>query len=483
MLAIIQFPISDLRDFTCNSVRLQRPGWPSPLPDQEYVRGFGAIRERPRGGLTGWIGESFYCSAEGVAKIHESNFINGDEFRGNKRKVVFRRFYFDGLAVGKLEIGISIKNRKFSLNPIHTINATNLIIGLLNIKLRDPKQFGKNESHSTIGSFPQLLRSAYIHSTSLKNTSFDDQKSFVINGRSQFYLEFKTGELDIPPYARHYTIKLSKFHFFRVFYWIERVSGIGYPILATEVSPLASTPTEARKLRIFLLRLYAETQTLSHVLNALADGRLEPTSRTKTSDLLQRYLSEAVRRIEQLEQSSRRVTNDKLVNLVREIDDLLRPGQRSVLLNRVQQWNPRPTVSRAIKRFIEPAENLYRAETMYIVGCNITKDTYNNYGQAGNVGPDGMSQGNIFNQHSGCFDHDKLCEELSLLLENLRNRMLNGDNTIDVQMIESSVSHLRQGDTKSAAGYLKRCSTWVMEIAKEIGVGLAVEALKGGLGS
>src|SRR5690606_13065690 len=57
------------------------------------------------------------------------------------------------------------------------------------------------------------------------------------------------------------------------------------------------TSRDKNNLRIFLLRLHAEHECLRGTLRAIARGEIEPSSNSLESNVLQRYLNEATRRV------------------------------------------------------------------------------------------------------------------------------------------------------------------------------------------
>src|SRR5215210_5700665 len=107
MLVCIQFPLADFRRFLDNPTSLlSRPGWPTPEPEYEFVRSFGAIQTRKRGGLSGWVGENEVCEANRALRFDQIPVHVDSEIRV-PLQCAFRRLFFDGLAVGKFETGIS----------------------------------------------------------------------------------------------------------------------------------------------------------------------------------------------------------------------------------------------------------------------------------------------------------------------------------------------------------------------------------------
>ena len=122
MLITIQFPFADSRKFiTRDTQKLAKPSWLIPVPDRDFIRSFGVIRRRPRGGLTGWLGESYVCEANHAIRFQGLEPFKDDSGNLIKFRVAFKRFYFDGLAVGKFEVGIGIwglRNKVLSTNNL-----------------------------------------------------------------------------------------------------------------------------------------------------------------------------------------------------------------------------------------------------------------------------------------------------------------------------------------------------------------------------
>ena len=64
-----QVPFTDLRTIGNGPPRLARPSWPDPRTGADFVRGLAAVRDRPRGSIAGWVGESSYCPAGRLLRI------------------------------------------------------------------------------------------------------------------------------------------------------------------------------------------------------------------------------------------------------------------------------------------------------------------------------------------------------------------------------------------------------------------------------
>ena len=158
MLLSIQFPLADSRGFVEGSGRLQKPGWPLPTPDQEFIHNYGAIRNRPRGGLVGWIGENQVCEADSSIRLRESLRLSSEI----PLRVPFRRYFFDGLAVGKLELGVATKSR--TTLTIKKDDLGILINKFLNLKV-GIRLSGSEFAECKLGYAGKHLAQSYLTST------------------------------------------------------------------------------------------------------------------------------------------------------------------------------------------------------------------------------------------------------------------------------------------------------------------------------
>jgi len=158
VLILVQFPLVDARRFLPDATGpLRRPTWPTPRPlpearrapkasggvspnaaiaaplatpaespeiapprvpgavvkvEYDFIRSFGAVRRRRLGPITGWKGESLYCDLRNLVRFHRS--IPEVAYRGPNGSAlaitgVHRRFYNDGRAMGRFEIGFKFE--------------------------------------------------------------------------------------------------------------------------------------------------------------------------------------------------------------------------------------------------------------------------------------------------------------------------------------------------------------------------------------
>src|SRR5262249_22738640 len=100
MLISIQYPFADARSFIAgDGGRLTFPHWATPDSETEFVRGFGGISVRRLGGASVG-GEHRHCDAQWAVRFSKPGL-------GHDRYCAVRRFYSDGNAFAKFELGIA----------------------------------------------------------------------------------------------------------------------------------------------------------------------------------------------------------------------------------------------------------------------------------------------------------------------------------------------------------------------------------------
>lgn len=145
MLILVQFPLVDARRFLADPTgRLDRPTWPTALPfpdtprkraaaaivaapvsnpahppleqpdapiEYDFIRSFGVVRRRKLGPTTGWTGESLFCDLKNLVRFHRAPpEVAFRDTNGWTLKIrgAHRRFFTDGRAMGRFEVGFRL---------------------------------------------------------------------------------------------------------------------------------------------------------------------------------------------------------------------------------------------------------------------------------------------------------------------------------------------------------------------------------------
>lgn len=469
MLLIVQFPLTDLRPFLdLETGRLNRPYWNISAPDEDFIRSFGHMRVRRRGGLTGWVGESIVCEANRAIRLENLTPFR-DEKSGKfyQPKIVFKRFYSDGSSLGKFEVGI-----KFQLSRIENVSE-NLIKDLLMYALRIPVviPLGLEKIKCDLVESGKHLANLYLLSTTEVSLITQAKNSWVKSGKPMIMVLRSEKEMGKIHFLGK-QINTNPQDNMDLWYYLLPCNGKNYPVCFFEEGYSDST---ARLLRIYIARLYAEKECLKRVLENIVTGVIKIQPKTRLSDELQNYLNFATKVITNLESKtdslSANIINDSAVNVV----ELIAPGERDEILKALKRIDVRLNIFRKVEQFVN----------QIIIKENIMGDKYT-VGQAGAVGPNAhahdMNFHQIWNNSKEKIDLSKLANELSLLREKMKEESAKPEHDISVGAVASAEVAAKDGDGPKVFESLAKAGQWALDVAVKIGVGLATQALKTALG-
>jgi len=200
VFVLLQLPIVDNRPFLNeNSGRLIKPSWPAPIPDEEFVRGFGPIIIRKRGGLSGWVGESEICDAHNSLRFGRiERFLDLDNGQSIRLRIASKRLYSDGVAVCKLEIGIVVSSKDWRASRGRvSLESFLRHIFLLKVRLSLP---GNRRVESELGTGGSALARLYMFSTTLHSKRLTESEDWwVRSAQPMLFVDYGPGEHVVLP--------------------------------------------------------------------------------------------------------------------------------------------------------------------------------------------------------------------------------------------------------------------------------------------
>ena len=347
MLLDIVFPIADVRDFVRGaSGRLPVPNWPHPYPPgQKFVRAFGPIRRRPQGGAKG-IGENHVCDAYGAVRFPRCPEIHTNSHNRIGLVPRFRRFFFDGRATAKLEVGLVPKKKiTFELTGGKAVSFLNSIINCevtsASTHQLQPRTHKSPRPTLTLNQLPDHLASLYFLATTIRQY-IPAAKSFawcvsagtpmlLIQESNQQHFEpdfrWRRVSLDI---QAHNQIELSHA-------WIEWQGQSEARLWRLRYKPGADQET-VRLIRMFLMRLHCEQEVLRIVLSLIDARQIVPERTSSETRLLQSFLVKMARRLlrpinREVGPHHQKIVTPDLLNIACETLHAAAPGYRDSLLD------------------------------------------------------------------------------------------------------------------------------------------------------
>lgn len=478
MLISLQLPFTDLRNFSEDDHGLLgRPNWPLGVPQKDFVRSFGIISKRPRGGMPGWIGENFICNAKRAIRFQDPLiYPSKNEKKKLAFRVAFRRLFFDGLATGKLSIGLSSLN---SVESLSSVDVKNLFFEFLNTQVKVPS--GKDNLKTIpLRNAGKLVSNLYeISSVETNYIEYQNERLIKPIKPLIIFIYNKDEVLCMPFPGDDLPLNLKGF---KLSNYLVDIMGQSLNLWAIEIhSDLNERHGLIRSLRICLSRLHAEYSSLINVLQAIGSGKLEITPRSEASQMLQLYLNRAIDIISKNEEALNQFGEKDAIELANKAIDITEPGYRDELLRSIEKvdiqlkkYDVRLNIRRKVSEFINSNINIKQG------GVLIMGDNYENKGQVGAFGRNASAEN--FTQNwkniSDEINIDELSNELSKLREELKKRSSKPEEDIETGNIAKAEIEAKKGNGEKMLEYLSKSSKWALDVATEIGLKLATEILK-----
>lgn len=383
MLLVIQYPIADARDFVAEpTAALGYPSWPAAQPDRDFVRFFGMVRQRPRGGLSGWVSEHVTCEADNALRLGDLSPYRDGRFRAVvPLRIAFRRFYYDGRVVGKFEIGLHLElERDARFAGVRKLQLLRLARHVLDLPVSIPDPEGGMSKTRLAAAGPPLARLYRLGSTRLaEGEAAAGEEWWVTAGSPLLFLEQDAAAADLawgidlagrtitsPAYP---TLRLTHYllpHAGRQWRaWhaqdqgeeagegpLARLAGIWQRWRGKEPPAGPGATGALRTLRLYLLRLHAEKACLQQILRHIAGGKLAPPPRSALSNTLQRYLNDTTIHVLTLEGHANKLVGGAASELAYEADVQGAPGEREALLQTMARLDLRGNVQRDVGDFM-----------------------------------------------------------------------------------------------------------------------------------
>lgn len=341
---VVQFPIVDARAFSEDASRLAVPDFPSPRTygDPQFLRCFGPAVERRLDVDPAWADEQTYCRADRALR-----FVNFNDQRLGPLPVqlipcgIFRRFFSDGEAVCRIEVGIG-QPRHWNLpNPVGPAQCLRIAQDFLKLPSK-VASFSAAASRTTptirYQATDQLVRQAgrlarlYCRATARASAeSLSLQERLVEYGRPLLVAEFESREIqDLPVEARAVNLG-NGLQGAVAFVWLQTAGGT---IPVWLVKRGTADVETLRRLRLCLMRLHAEREGLDIIIKLVRrwDIKIEPGS--TAGDRLESYVNRATRLVNKDKFSG--ISQSAIREAFDAADSVVRPATRESLLQRYE---------------------------------------------------------------------------------------------------------------------------------------------------
>lgn len=290
MLVTVQWPFTDARVFlTDNNGKLIKPAFPLAEAGQDFLRNTGQVRERRRGGATHWFGEEVYCEARNALRLPTDLGNRLGAYSGNW-SCAFRRYLCQGGPASRVELGLTA-SPKSKQDGSDNIALRQLLAQLAHLPVRvGPSLPGRLQQNDLLGA-GKSLASHLASATTSQALGGVNRAWWLTTELPVVVFEFDRGQVtdglgrEIQPSpASNISVRHATF---------EYASRL-IPVWSIVQKTKRGQPT-VRDLRIHILRLHSEQQTLFRVLRHIAHRSIEVQRGTEAAEKLQWYLNDGIR--------------------------------------------------------------------------------------------------------------------------------------------------------------------------------------------
>jgi len=302
VLVLIQFPFADLRPFVDGASDITiGPLW-SLVPDgrnPDFVRGFGALRPRPRANegpaIRAWPGEAWFARASGAIRFPP---LSDASFPSAGVKLVpqlaLRRVFSDGCALWRVETGLAFDPRtEPDFRQILATLIDFLALGLRVKKRGATKEAARWSEPTALARLAEPIGRALFDATTFKGTPDACRALKLRPGRPMILVETRATEgaamwqpiVDGAVRTHSLTMPGDGGSSLEIDFGTMAIDGVDAPFVLLRAAALDAGQT-TRDVRTHLCRLHAEREVLTQVLKAAERGRIASASRP-----LERYLA------------------------------------------------------------------------------------------------------------------------------------------------------------------------------------------------
>lgn len=366
MFVIFQFPLVESRPFIPDPTnKLSTPVWPLVNAGEDYVRSFGIVKMRFGGGNSNWEGEEVFSNASRAMGFQP--FLQKQALGSSKCQFApicyFRRFFSDGKAVSRVEIGFNLSG----LNPVRHITDDDihqLLVDLMNIQVTIPKR-DKKKITCNFYDAGRYLAKHYLEST----TKIIDKKVqktknwWVSSGMPLIFLE---PDQDVQIESLHGSRKID-------FSTLKQGIKLSYIPFTEKGKPIALWVLEKssqhrgdkdylRRLRLHILRLHTERECLKRILRNIISKKIKILRGDQATEKLQGYLINAAKLLRK--QNRNGIPQSEILKKAMNIHEIVNEGEITTLLSQLS------SVRKNVKDIIDRYVNENRKEKTVFISYN-----------------------------------------------------------------------------------------------------------------
>lgn len=331
MLITFQHPIIDFRSLYDDNYKLSMfPFWPI-AEDNVMIKYFGVTKKRLKGGSINWSGEHLFCTSKKAIKfqkLENHKILVGDCFL-LKTEGAFRRLNGDGNFLSKLEFGFtnSIEDY-FDKIQFHENSFEKLLSDYCNLEIQIRNPLGK-EIISNTSNCGKAISDLFLYASSYSNGIKGEKlnKCWTIAGEPLCILEYNDYEnkIMLPKGAKLIVSQTSpSFELYHYWTYLPNNKRIRTWIIKKKYF-VDYFDFYLRDLRLNLLRINAEKETVKKVLGLLKNKGNEILNSTDKINIVGDYLEKTSSKL--LKKIRYGIKQEIILDFALSVEGIAQPGE------------------------------------------------------------------------------------------------------------------------------------------------------------
>ena len=482
MLLFVQFSLTDIRRLAGYADELlTMPTWPIPNPEKDFVRGSGKVVHRRVSTQAFWPGEQYYQTLNNSIllprviriKLHRSTICLIPVGKHNT--------IGEGGIVSKYEFAF----RLTEIDPFRLISFSELdhiVKTVLDTEIK-VRNMSYGYDTTTFANATKPLTGLHLLSTTSSNfLPLGQRAKLILPCIPQFYYKI-TSRDEIDDSIKIRILKSDPFSFrdASIMSNVEKIGACTYRkwfyFFHGNGDSYMYNSTEARALRINILRLHTEVETIKNILRSIAKKDISPDPYTNESNYLQSYLNSIITYLtksrESLELNSIEYSKH-VFNRFAPAELLNLDGKLKNLIDTINGLHLRPQIAEKTIQYIF---------SQTIEGDNVMGNKVSVTGSAGVVvgGNSNIQNSTISNNERKlpeAYDYAGLHNELIKLLAELQPQAKTAEEFGELAKVATAAEDAKAKNDSKLFSTLGTVGKWVTDTATKIGVSLVTDFVK-----
>lgn len=332
------FPIVDCRPLLAgNNSKLTAPPWSGLSPNSKtFIRHFGAVQQRNAGGSDDWTAEDYFCNTHLSMKYKDLHKQGFEIAKGIVPAIYnsYRRYFSNGFFVGKIEAGFvdnTEKKIRESVFEEGSVSLNEILKHYVNLPVTI-----QTEESKLYKAGPKLA-ARYLEESTAEKMLAEGQNKILVAGEIAIMLVYASNaafKLPEPSFLLNEITLPGQEGSLKLYGYKLRHEGYSLKVwLIKTPENFESASSDAKKvlrnLRINLLRIHLEKETIRILLNGIKSNKILLKENSPESKLADSYFKNTAEKLFKKERFN--LPQKQLLDFALHSEDTVAPGSFSSL--------------------------------------------------------------------------------------------------------------------------------------------------------